>query len=257
MKGKGVKRYRLDWEKSYVKWGKWLMSPKAEHYFEQPKILLRQITSDYFFAVLDKNKFYADQSLYICTHFPDQEGIDLEFYLGLLNSRLYGFYFRKFYSEEDDLFPKIKVSELKSLPVGIPDELSVIRIIDLVKSITGSYKIYDAVNSNFLNFLSQTLKISKSSRKLENWHELEFGEFIKELNKAINKENRQRRKDGVEELPKLTKKDEFEWMEIFEENKKKAQDLQSQITATEKEIDQMVYELYGLTEEEIEIVEKS
>ncbi|TYA53120.1 hypothetical protein [Formosa maritima] len=41
------------------------------------------------------------------------------------------------------------------------------------------------------------------------------------------------------------------------DNKKKAQTLQSQITQTEKEIDQMVYELYGLTEEEIKIVECS
>lgn len=31
----------------------------------------------------------------------------------------------------------------------------------------------------------------------------------------------------------------------------------AQIDATDKEIDSMVYELYGLTKEEIEIVEKS
>jgi hypothetical protein len=46
-------------------------------------------------------------------------------------------------------------------------------------------------------------------------------------------------------------------MELFEPKKKEAQELQAQITATEKEIDQMVYELYGLTEEEILIVEGS
>jgi len=46
-------------------------------------------------------------------------------------------------------------------------------------------------------------------------------------------------------------------MELFEENKKKAVELQGQIDATEKEIDQMVYELYGLTDEEIRIVEQS
>ena len=55
----------------------------------------------------------------------------------------------------------------------------------------------------------------------------------------------------------LTKKDEFEWLELFEENKKKALDIKSQIDQTEKEIDRMVYELYGLTEEEIQIVENS
>jgi len=116
LKGKGVNRYSLNWEVGFIKWGKWLMSPKSEHYFEQPKILIRQIISDYFFAVLDQQKYYADQSLYICTNFPNKEE-NLSFYLALLNSKLYGFYFRKFYSEEDDLFPKIKVNELKNLPV--------------------------------------------------------------------------------------------------------------------------------------------
>jgi hypothetical protein len=38
---------------------------------------------------------------------------------------------------------------------------------------------------------------------------------------------------------------------------KKALDLKNEIDATDKAIDTMVYELYGLSEEEIEIVEKS
>ena len=46
-------------------------------------------------------------------------------------------------------------------------------------------------------------------------------------------------------------------MELFEENKKKAQELQTQISTTEKEIDETVDELYGLTDEEIAIVENS
>jgi len=33
--------------------------------------------------------------------------------------------------------------------------------------------------------------------------------------------------------------------------------LQKQINQTDKEIDQMVYELYGLTDEEIEVVENA
>ncbi len=76
---------------------------------------------------------------------------------------------------------------------------------------------------------------------------MEFVDFIKELNKAIK---------TVKGTP-LTKKDEFEWIDLFEENKKKALELKSQIDRTDKEIDLMVYELYGLTEEEIQIVENS
>ena len=73
------------------------MSSKSEHYFEQPKILVRQVISDYLFAYLDYEKYYADQSLYVCTNFKGQNE-SLEFYTALLNSKLYGFFFRKFYS---------------------------------------------------------------------------------------------------------------------------------------------------------------
>jgi hypothetical protein len=44
---------------------------------------------------------------------------------------------------------------------------------------------------------------------------------------------------------------------LFLSRTTKAISIKSQIDQTDKEIDQMVYELYGLTEEEIEIVENS
>ena len=44
-------------------------------------------------------------------------------------------------------------------------------------------------------------------------------------------------------------------MKYFEEQKTKALALQTIIDTTDKEIDAMVYALYGLTEEEIKIVE--
>ena len=47
----------------------------------------------------------------------------------------------------------------------------------------------------------------------------------------------------------------MEWMEVFETKKAEAQTLKAQIDKTDAEIDAMVYELYDLTEEEIQIVE--
>ena len=44
-------------------------------------------------------------------------------------------------------------------------------------------------------------------------------------------------------------------MSYFKEQKAKAQALQAQIDRTDKEIDRMVYALYGLTEEEVAVVE--
>ena len=49
----------------------------------------------------------------------------------------------------------------------------------------------------------------------------------------------------------------MDWMDAFNTKKKEAQDLQTQITQTEAEIDQMVYKLYGLTQDEIDIIENA
>jgi hypothetical protein len=46
-------------------------------------------------------------------------------------------------------------------------------------------------------------------------------------------------------------------MQYFNEQKEKAQTIQAEIDKIDKEIDQMVYELYGLTKGEIKIVEES
>jgi len=44
-------------------------------------------------------------------------------------------------------------------------------------------------------------------------------------------------------------------MAYFNEQKQKAQTLQQEIDRVDREIDGMVYELYGLTEEEVAVVE--
>ena len=46
-------------------------------------------------------------------------------------------------------------------------------------------------------------------------------------------------------------------MPYFNEQKEKAMALKTSINQTDQEIDQMVYELYGLTAEEIAIVEEA
>lgn len=77
---------------------------------------------------------------------------------------------------------------------------------------------------------------------LQNWYLIDFKIFLIELQKA---------------KVKLSLSEQAEWMQYFNEQKQKAQTLKAEIDKTDKEIDQLVYELYGLTEEEIKIVEES
>jgi len=241
LKGKGVHRYLLTWEESYIKWGKWLMSPKDQHYFEQPKILIRQIISNYFYAVLDNNKYYADQSTYICTNYPDRDE-NLGYYLALINSKLYGFYFRKFYSEEDDLFPKIKVNELKNLPIKtISSDAQNLFFLKTTEMLNYN-KVLNEKKLTFINRLKDNLDIEKVSNKLESFYDYDFKNFITELKKQ-------------KIVFSLDLQDE--WEVYFNSYKAEINQLQFDINKTDKEIDQMVYELYDLTEEEIKIVESN
>jgi type II restriction/modification system DNA methylase subunit YeeA len=77
-------------------------------------------------------------------------------------------------------------------------------------------------------------------KKLQDWYLLTYEEFIKELAKK---------------KIKLSLAQEAEWEEYFTQEAKKALTLKQQIDTTDKEIDQMVYKLYELTDEEIKIVE--
>ncbi len=79
-------------------------------------------------------------------------------------------------------------------------------------------------------------------KKLQEWHKQTYSEFIKELTKL---------------KIKLSLSEEAEWEEYFNSEKKKALDILTEIESTDKVIDQMVYKLYELTEEEIRIVESS
>jgi len=56
---------------------------------------------------------------------------------------------------------------------------------------------------------------------------------------------------------KLPHFEEAECEDYFNQESKKPLDLKSQIDKTDKEIDKMVYELYGLGKEEIKIIEQS
>ena len=84
--------------------------------------------------------------------------------------------------------------------------------------------------------------MEKLSRKLEYWYELNFADFVKELKK----------KKIV-----LSLEEEAKWEKYFLTEQEKAIQFRTRADKTDREIDQMVYELYGLTQEEIEIVENA
>ncbi|MDO6739010.1 Eco57I restriction-modification methylase domain-containing protein [Wenyingzhuangia sp. 2_MG-2023] len=226
---------------------------RTKDIFEQEKLITRQILGKRIMTCFDDKYFYTDQTTYVINKKDDKQY--LKYLLCVINSKLTYYYFTNTSSDNKVTFPKVKRSQLLELPYNPITEQNA--FIKLSNEKINAVNTFKTNSGKFIKYLISQYSLEKLSKKLQNWHELEFGDFIKELNKAIKSNNKELLKADLQPVPVLTKKDEFEWLDLFEENKQKAQDLQNQINQTDKEIDTMVYALYGLTDEEIQIVENS
>lgn len=103
--GKNVHRYSFEWTGFYVNYDKSLIDKSKkeygnlceEKYFENPKILLRDISKrpD---AIFDNEKYYSVNTLY-SIQFLDGIEYNYLYLLGILNSNLIAFYFRNKFEE--------------------------------------------------------------------------------------------------------------------------------------------------------------
>jgi type I restriction-modification system DNA methylase subunit/REP element-mobilizing transposase RayT len=125
-------------------------------------------------------------------------------------------------------------------PLRIPKVTNEQPFIEKADKMLALNKKLQEKKSKFLGLLKDNLETEKISKKLNAFYDFDFKTFLDELKKL---------------KIKLLLPDQAEWKDFFEQYKTEINQLQSEISKTDKEIDQMVYELYDLTEDEIKIVE--
>jgi len=244
LKGMHISRYGYRWDnKHFISYGDWLAAPRDPKHFEGPRIIFREILGKTLVSTLIEEDFKIDRSLYIAKLKESmKEKFSTTYALSILNSKLMAFYFRYTNNEFDNLFPKIRVAEFKSLPIkniGISSQLP---NIEKSKSLLSFSKELQDISVKFERTIQRKFELEVLPKKLQDWYLLSYADFIKELSKK---------------KVKLTLTEEAEWEDYFLQESKKALALKTNIDTTDKEIDTMVYALYGLTEEEISIVENS
>src|SRR5439155_24140090 len=178
-------------DKCFIRFDQSLAEPKPERYFLGPRLLLRELISRQFElqAVKVTADFVTNKSMQ--SLLPSPKGPDLNYLLGVINSRLMSWYFLRHsnVAQRDD-FPKIVLKETRSLPIRPIDQSD------------------DADKSRH----DQTVKLV---------------EQMLELQQRLAAARTPQEKTSIER----------------------------QIIATDAQIDDLVYDLYGLTEDEIKIVE--
>lgn len=245
IQGRAINRYQISLDKhEYLKYGGWLHRPRKIKYFTEERILIQEITGGNpprINAVSYNETLFHDPGIISCVNISNN--LKTDYLLAIINSNLISWYNRMTSPKGiRTTFPKILIGDIRKIPIVVAD-------INLQNSICGNVENILKLNSSLLfeiNRFQRTIQRKfeglEINKKLESWYELTFAEFVKELGKK---------------KIKRSLSEEAEWEDYFLQEQQKALALKQQIDTTDKEIDQMVYALYGLTEEEIAIVEKS
>ena len=237
IRGTQVNRYSINWNGEYIKYGEWLAEPRKPNIFFKPKIFIRR-TDDKILSCYDDKIYIGINSIH-CIQAKNND-IDNKTIMCQINSKLVNWYFQheNFHMVGKPL-AEVKVVYVERLPIQVKcDSEFKIKADKLLLE----FQKLNMSKDKFLRTIYRKFNLKKPSKNLQIWHTLTYTEFIKELKKK---------------KIKLGLAEEAEWEEYFETEKAKAQEIQAVIDKTDREIDQMVYELYGLTKEEIKIVENA
>lgn len=218
---------------------------------QQPKIIYPRINSRCNFYFDEKGDvFLLDNNFFISSNSKSL--------LALLNSKLIFFYLKNVCTTLQGGFYDFRRDKISTIPISknignVDVEMSVlsnelINNTEMFNSLVDKFQralereFFDKGFKPLANKEVKPLDITPLPKKLQDWYLLSYGDFIKELEKK---------------KVKLSLSQKAEWEDYFLQESKKALALKTSIEITDNEIDQMVYALYGLTEEEIEIVENS
>jgi len=119
LNGSDVGRYSINWSGQWLKYGVWLSQPKSFEQFSSPRIVMREITGTFPFVL--KTSFIEETFLNnksILNILQSNKTFSLKYLLGILNSKLIGFYhIRQTVKGNRNLFPKIVIKDLKNYPI--------------------------------------------------------------------------------------------------------------------------------------------
>ena len=236
-------RYGFDWTCAYINYDKDLLHiPRKEETFLSKKILIQRVSSRLVCAYDDEN-YYTFNSINNLV-LKQENSYSLHLLLGILNSHLIDFFYRRNYSLDANYTITVTKTNLDSLPIPHWSENNPLLqgTITLVCKVIDLNKKNVFLKNSFLNLIINKFDILKPTSNLKNWYSLESNEFLKEFKKM---------------KIQISLNQEAELLQYFNEQKNNAMNLNIEIEKLESEINKLVYSIYELSDEEIRIVESS
>jgi hypothetical protein len=236
--GKDFNRYTmLNTNLSYISYGKWLAEPREIAPFFKEKIIIRQ-TSDSLIGNIDVSNSVNLNNVYNISSLNESE-ISNYYLLALINSRLFNHIYQSISQEKGRIFAEVKKVYLEQLPYKIISLAEQQPFIEKAEIMLSKNKQLQEIKQSFIQLTKSKWSTLNITNKLDEWYNLSFEDFRKELEK---------------QKIKLSLQEQAEWMQYFNEQKQTAELIQNTISQTDKEIDELVYQLYELTEDEKAII---
>lgn len=206
--------------------------------FYPNKIIMRQ-TGDKIIAMFDTSAFYCLDSI-LCIVLKDN--INPLFILALLNSKLFEYIYNSIAQEKGRNFAQVKPNNIKKMPIiNTTNEEQQSLAQKAEQMIELNKQLHHGIDSA-IELIKAEYQPKKISKNLEKFYTLGVHPFIEELEK---------------QKVKLSLSQKEELIAWYKEKSEKLNQIQSEIDNLDKTIDQEVYKLYNLTEEEIKIVENN
>ncbi len=171
------------------------------------------------------------------------DDISIYYLLGILNSHLIEKYLHSISPLKKGGYHSYSPKIIDTIPIPKNYLEKQSPLIKNVHLILDSNKKLNLEIKSFHNWINRTFNIEKLSKKLENYYELDFEEFLKEIKKKKVDISKRKTQELLENE--------------FNESISIIKPLQKEIQQLEKEIDNIIYELYDLTPDEIKIIEDS
>ena len=203
-----------------------------ENFIVDRKIVIQDIATQ-ITATIDCEKYLCNDTLNII--YSLDIDYSFEYILCILNSKLVNVWFRK-------IFPAglhVKTNQLEQIPIPIIGMDAQQPFIALAETMLTLHQQFQEKRNQFLRGVTNNFEGVKITTALQQFEQMDFIGFMKELKKQ-----------------KITipLKQQSEWENFFNDCVAECQELTAKIKATDNEIDNRVFDLYGLTEEERRIV---
>lgn len=247
LNGKDVSRYYHKLPSIYLKYGAHLAEPRSLRCFQEECLIIREITGKYPRSIIATYSSKHETLLFNISNIAvmPKEGsnIDLKYILSLMNSKLMSYYFMHTTPKAiRKMFPKIILKDLRNFPIKIISKNDQDFFINKVELMLNSNKVFFNIDSKFKELIKAELFFKKISTKLEKWYELDETTFLKELQTS-------------KKILNISEK--TEWLGYFKDQKSTICNVARQINKIDNEIDNAVYDLYGLNQQEIQLVESA